>query len=93
MSDGIFNTKEKELLYYYAQKRSAAKIWSFYFCVLFAPVLFAIYGTVNRDFVAVLVAFLGVLVAFVWQLRSGVEETKALHGIANKLIEKKYLSD
>jgi drug/metabolite transporter (DMT)-like permease len=66
---------------------------SFVIAALAAPVLFAIYGAVRRDFLAVLIAFFGVLLVFGWFLGASRKSSLLLRSICSKLVAKQRQGD
>jgi hypothetical protein len=64
----LFTSEEKNLIRIVAaDKGYADRLW-FYVAVLIAPLAMAIYGIAQRDYLALTVAFLGLLAMVVWSI-------------------------
>jgi len=60
-----FTPEERQLMQQIVADGSTSYV-SFYASILFAPVVFAIYGFIKQDPDAILAAFLGLLFIFLW---------------------------
>jgi hypothetical protein len=59
---------------------------SFYASILFAPVTFAIYGFIKQDPNAIIAAFLGLLVIFLWVIYHRARDVELLRSICARLL-------
>jgi len=82
----MFTPEEMRLIHRYSADRGRFSRVSFYCAALFAPVLFAIYGTLQRDFVALLIAFLGLIAFVLWMLTADVRSGDLIRSVCRKLI-------
>lgn len=85
-----FTPEEWKLIRHSAADRGSFSHASFFAAALFAPIVFAIYGTVQRDFVAILVAFLGLLLLLGWFVVAAFRNSKLLASICSKLIAARH---
>ena len=87
MSKIKFNDKELELIKTYSVQQSLASNVLFYFCVLFAPMSFAIYGLIKNDVIALCVAFLGLLIFVFWLISRSLKGASTFTSACQKIIE------
>lgn len=81
-----FTPEEQRLLRAFAnEKGSDSRLW-FYGSVLFAPVVFAVYGVLRQDYGAVLVAFIGLVAFTAWLVVGDARHAQALQGVCRKLV-------
>ena len=85
MPNSNLSPEERELLLYFATARAGSSRLGFYLSVLAAPIAFAIYGVIQRDFVALAVAFFGLLAFVAWVVSSDRKHAKLLQSIASKI--------
>ena len=90
MSKSIFSERELNLIKYYSVHQPLIGSLIFFFCVLAAPIGFAIYGFLSKDTVAMLVAFGGLLVFIVWYIYSAMKNEKAINNIFNKILDNEF---
>lgn len=88
MQNREFTKEELNLIKRYSVKQTLLESLLFYICVLVAPTGFALYGTLNKDPVAMLVAFLGLLAFVIWFVFSSLKYEKMLNNICMKILEK-----
>ncbi len=82
----MFDADEKTLIRLHAATRDGAdRFWS-YASVLVAPVLMALYGIVQREYVAVSVAFAGLLAMVVWAVFRDLRHAGLYRQICRKII-------
>ncbi len=85
MDKPSFTPEERQLM----QRISAAgdmRYLSFYASVLFAPIVFAIYGFMKQDPSAISAAFLGLLVIFLWVIYYRARDAKLLSSICARVL-------
>ena len=80
-----FNSEERQLLQRIAAAGNARYVFS-YASLLFAPIVFAIYGFVKHDPSAIIAAFLGLLVIFLWVISYNTRNAKLLSSICARLL-------
>jgi Ca2+/Na+ antiporter len=68
-------------------KQSTSRKVYFYICALFAPIIFAIYGFVNQDIVAMLIAFFALIIFILWFLTQSFSAEKLLNSICEKIVK------
>jgi len=83
----LFTEKEYQLVKSYSVKHSAFSSVLFFICVLCAPVAFAVYGFLNEDSVALLVAFGGLLVFVIWLISTIISSANILNSACEKIIK------
>ena len=82
----MLTPEEENLLRLMATERgNLDRLW-FYVAVLLAPVAMAVYGFVQRDYIALAVAFFGLLVLVVWSITRELKHAAHFRTIAEKLI-------
>jgi len=90
-SNEVFTQKEFELIKNYSLRQSKLQIFSFYFFILLTPLIFATYGLVNRDPIAVFVAFGGLLIFIIWLVLSLMKNEELLNSVCEKILEQEIL--
>ena len=68
-------------------KQSTSRKVYFYICALFAPIAFATFGFVNEDIVAMLIAFIALILFVLWFLTQSFKAEKLLNNICEKIIK------
>lgn len=79
------SSEEIALLHHFAGERQRSRI-GFYLSVLATPLAFAIYGALNRDVIAMAIAFFGQFAFVVWVLRGDTRQAATLRSIATRLL-------
>lgn len=79
------SSEEIALLHRFAGERQRSRI-GFYLSVLVTPLAFAIYGALNRDVIAMAIAFFGQFVFVVWVVKGDTRQATTLRSIAGKLL-------
>jgi len=87
MDKSIFTEKEYQLVKSYTVKNSTFSHVVSYGCVLFTPVVFAVYGFLNEDSVAMFVAFGGLLIFVIWLLSTIVSSANTINSACEKIIK------
>ncbi len=87
MNNLDLSEKELELVKQYSVAQPLSRVIIFYFCVLTAPLAFALYGAYYRDSVAILVAFVGLLVFMIWYIASSTKNEKTMNSLFNKILK------
>ena len=87
MSDLNFSEKELNLIKQYSVRQPLSRTIIFYLCVLAAPIGFAVYGALNKDPIAMFVAFLGLLVFVAWYISASIKNEKSMNGIFDRILK------
>jgi len=87
MSNQNFTEEELNLIKYYSVRQPVSRSVIFFVCVLAAPIGFAFFGVLNKDVIAMLVAFSGLLVFVIWYLGASMKNEKALNQVFNKILK------
>lgn len=83
----MFTPEEENLLRLFAtDKGNLDRLW-FYVAVLAAPVAMAIYGLLRRDYLALAVAFFGLLVLVAWSIARELSHVAQFRSVSQKLVE------
>ena len=82
-----FTQTELEVIKKYAVKQSVFSAFSFYICLLLAPIAFASYGLFNNDALAIFIAFAGLLVFIMWYLVSSNKYETVFNSIFTKILK------
>jgi hypothetical protein len=82
-----FTTEEAYLINYLATERDDSRRLWFYAAVLIAPVAIAVFGVVQKDYVAVAVGFFGLLSIVVWYISDERQHAKHYRAICQKLAQ------
>jgi hypothetical protein len=85
-----FSPQEKRLLRELYRHSSVSR-WSWYVVYLLPMIVFAGYGVMQQDVVAIAVAFGALFLFLVWTLSGGVQSTKFLREIFTKYED--YIAD
>jgi len=80
-----FTPEERQLMQRIVADGSTSYI-SFYASILFAPIVFAIYGFIKQDPNAIIAAFLGLLIIFLWVISYRARDGKLLRSIFARLL-------
>src|SRR5215510_6242524 len=80
-----FTPEERQLMHRIVADGSMSYT-SFYGSVLFAPIVFAIYGFIKQDPNAIIAAFLGLLIIFLWVISYRARDGKLLRSIFARLL-------
>lgn len=78
--------EELDLLHAYAKSETAGRRWGFYVAVLLPVVLFTVYGTIREDYIALLVAVIGLLGYVLWHISSEARYAVLVQSIAAKVL-------
>jgi hypothetical protein len=84
--DRLDFTSEERLLMQRIVANGRASYVSFYAVILFAPIVFAIYGFIRNDPSAISAAFLGLLVVFLWVIFHKARDAELLRSICARLL-------
>jgi hypothetical protein len=82
----LLSEEEKQLVRLMARERTNANRLWFYATALFAPVVMAIFGFAQRNYLALTVAFPGLLGLMVWLVLMDLRYAKCFRGICAKLL-------
>jgi len=80
-----FTPEERQLMQQIVADGSTSYV-SFYASILFAPVVFAIYGFIKQDPNAIIAAFLGLLFIFLWVISHRTRDGKLLRSIFARVL-------
>lgn len=92
MKQSRFTEQEIELAKYYSAKQSVTSLFGFYCCCLFVPFAFAVYGLLNRDVIAVFIAFCGLLAFIVWYVVASMKNEAVINSLCTKIVEQEISS-
>jgi len=87
-----FTDEESHLIHYFATERLGANRMWFYLSVLVAPVGAALYGVIQHDYIALTVAFFGLLALVLWYISEERRWTKHYRVICEKLARSSIVS-
>ncbi|GHA03225.1 hypothetical protein GCM10008090_10270 [Arenicella chitinivorans] len=87
MKSDSFTEEELNYIKELSLQQSTLKQVYFYACVLIAPLAFAIYGFINSDVLAMLIAFLGLMVFVAWFLSQSLSGGRLLNVICQKIVQ------
>ena len=88
MSDLNLTQEERQIAEAAARDRhGTASRLGFYASVLIPSLLFAGYGCAQRDFVAVAVAFLGLLIFIGWRISGELSRTSLYKSLCRKIVD------
>ena len=68
MSDTAFTTEERALVHSWSVRGGRGSWLAYYAAILVPMVLFAVYGVIKRDVIAVAIAFGGLLLYQLWNI-------------------------
>jgi hypothetical protein len=80
-----FTHEEREIMLRIVADRRGDYL-SFYASILFAPIVFALYGFIKQDPNAIIAAFLGLLIIFLWVISHKSRDGKLLRAIFTRLL-------
>jgi len=80
-----FTPEERQLMHRIVADESTSYM-SFYASILFAPIVFAVYGFIKQDPNAIIAAFLGLLIIFLWVISYRARYGKLLRSICARLL-------
>jgi nitrate reductase NapE component len=80
-----FSPDEELLLMRFAQERPGRR-WTFYAVVLTPIAAFGVFGMLNRDLAALVIAFLGAFGYVLWHMNWELDGTRQLRSIAQKVL-------
>jgi hypothetical protein len=80
-----FTTDEEQLILYYTRSRGLRDWLGYYLAFLFAPLAMAVYGFVQKDVLAMSIAYLGRLVMVICGVSSSAKDWGLIKSICVKL--------
>ena len=89
MSDIAFTPEERALLHSWSGRGRYAGSWVAYYAAILIPmVVFAVYGVVKRDVVAVAIAFGGILLYQLWSIANDLSRREIYRSLMTKVAER-----
>ncbi len=82
----LFTAEEENVLRLLAADKGNRDRLGFYVAVLVAPFAMAIYGVVQRDYLALAVAFFGLLALVAWSIWREFQHLSLFRSIARKML-------
>lgn len=89
----MFSDEEKHRIHSMARERTNVDRAWFYVAVLFAPVAMAVYGLIQRDYLASTVAFFGLLGLVLWHIHQQLKSATHFRTICEKVVASSLMSD
>jgi|GEM_PF-2412888 len=94
MSHIGFSKEERQFVEYCASERAGVgSRLGFYASVLVPVILFGCYGVLQRDFVAVTVALVGLLIFVWWRLSAEMNHVKVHRSVFEKVLAHEKVTD